>query len=82
MSTTHRRSCIQDAEIETDPNELVDKVSEAKMAIVARYRELIDAADSEEERQSLAEATRVLRKIEVERLGFPQIEDEHGNRIC
>ena len=81
MSHTHWRRYLQDAARENDANELVNKVSEAKMAIILRYRELTETGDSQEERQALRKAVRVLRSIEVKRLGFPMIKDEFGNPV-
>ena len=64
------------AEFHTD--KLKEKIANAESVIVARYQELADDSDHEEERLRLQDAVTALRALQTERLGYPLSGESEG----
>jgi hypothetical protein len=61
----------QDVLLETDSEQLAERVADAETAIFNRLQQLSESQDSQGERQAIQDAIRALRVIERDRLGFP-----------
>ena len=72
--STQRREKFAPAMREPDKNKLEILITEAEDAIFARLQESDGKADPD--REEIAAAIPELRKLQVEKLGFPRIEGE------
>ncbi len=61
----------RDLQAETDPEKLREKAMQLEAAIFERCQQLDGHAGDDSERESLKKAIAQLRKVQVEKLGFP-----------
>jgi hypothetical protein len=62
---------LQAALHESNPEKLRRRVQAAEGAIFLRCQELADGPDGHAEQQAIADATRILRRLQIEKLGYP-----------
>ena len=62
------------ARIETDPEKLLQSVKEAEAAIFQRQQVLVEGIPHDGEQQAIADALRILRDIQTQKLGYPDWE--------
>jgi hypothetical protein len=65
---------FEDAVREDEPQTLRQRVDAAEAALFLRSQALSDSAPENPERQAIADAVRILRKIQREKLGYPGLE--------
>jgi len=62
------------ARIETDPEKRLQRVKEAEVAIFQRQQMLVEGIAYPGEQQAIADALRILRDIQTQKLGYPDWE--------
>ena len=68
------RQAVSEVRPDLAKDKLQKKVYEAELAIFARLQELASLPDHTSEHQEIEQATNLLRRIQIEKLNFPDVD--------